>query len=454
MRFDGRFFNGEGPEILNAPPPSIEVSRFLKDGVFVPAAFFEPPLLAFVPPGAQPTELTAPTSLGWALTLCFAGAAAAVAWSATLPSARSLAYAAVAMGPLAFATSQAYSPAIFYLVLAVAFFLTGFLADRGSPWYLAWSVVLGAAPLVLVDACAAVVFACSAKVLLDAAVLGEDPSAQERYGQWRRWGTAGTAVMTMCYGVSNHLWPQSPTLYALIAAAVAVLLVGACRFPALPVRFAPECGVRAWADGSAAVVAVLLLGFGRGALLPHAFALQLVDNGLPSQAAGLVGVVALAMEFLVLSLGSACLGNAKSLLAVGMVLSGTNLQVVCALSGKNWLLILPLSAALHGTSTGLVAMAVPRIASTFGGPMAQGAFQGLELFGTALAVEIWPYLAEVAGNTTFAYQLAADLLIVVGVLALLTSQGPKVLSVLSRNNSPEPPRSTPLDPALEKPLQP
>ena len=30
--------------------------------------------------------------------------------------------------------------------------------------------------------------------------------------------------------------------------------MGACRFPALPVRFAPECGVRDWADGSAAVV--------------------------------------------------------------------------------------------------------------------------------------------------------------------------------------------------------
>merc|ERR1719174_2854984 len=257
----------------------------------------------------------------------------------------------------------------------------------------------------------------------------------------------------MCYGLSTHLWPQSPGLYSLIASAVAVLLVGACRFPALPVRFAPECGVRAWADGSAAVVAILLLGFGRGALLPHAFALQLVDEGLPSQAAGLVGVIALAVEFAVLSMGG-CLGSAHSLLATGMVLSGTNLQVVCALSGKNWLFILPLSAALHGASTGLVAMAVPRIASGFGGPMAQGAFQGLELFGTALAVEIWPYLAEVAGNTTFAYQLAADLLIVVGVLALLTSQGPKVLSVLSRNNSPEPPRSTPLDPALEKPLQP
>jgi len=438
----------EGPDILNAPPPSIEVSRFLKDGVFVPAAFFEPPLLAFVPPGAQPAALTAPTALGWGLTLCFAGAAAAVAWSVPLPSSRSLAYAAVAMAPLAFATSTAYSAANVYLVLAVAFFLTGFLADRGSPWYLAWAVVLGAAPLVFVDVCAAVVFACSAKVLLDAAVLNGEPSAQERYGLWRRWGSAGTAVMTMCYGLSTHLWPQSPGLYSLIASAVAVLLVGACRFPALPVRFAPECGVRAWADGSAAVVAILLLGFGRGALLPHAFALQLVDEGLPSQAAGLVGVIALAVEFAVLSMGG-CLGSAHSLLATGMVLSGTNLQVVCALSGKNWLFILPLSAALHGASTGLVAMAVPRIASGFGGPMAQGAFQGLELFGTALAVEIWPYLAEV-GGVTFAYQLAADLLIVVGVLALLTSQGPKVILGLSRQNSPEVSRSTPLD----KPLQP
>jgi len=442
----------EGPEILNAPPPSIEVSRFLKDGVFVPAAFFEPPLLAFVPPGAQPTALPAPTALGWALALCFAGAAAAVAWSATLPSARSLAYAAVSIAPLAFATTTAYSAANVFLVLAVAFFLTGFLADRGSPWYLAWAVVLGSAPLVLVDPCAAVVFACAAKVLLDAAVLTEDPSAQERYGQWRRWGTAGTAGTTMCYGLSTHLWPQSPALYALIAGAVAVLLVGACRFPALPVRFAPECGMRAWADGSAAVVAVLLLGFGCGALLPHAFALQLVDQGLPAQAAGLVGVIALTVEFAVLSIGSACLGSAQSLLATGMVLSGIKLQVVCALSGKNWLLILPLTGVLHGTSTGLVAMAVPRIASGFGGPMAQGAFQGLELFGTALAVEIWPYLAEV-GGVTFAYQLAADLLIVVGVLALLTSQGPKVITQLgerlSRNNSPDLARATPLD----KPLQ-
>lgn len=419
MRFrliDDVLSGGPVHKVLNVPAPKIEVSRFLKDGVFVPAFFFEPPLLGFVPPGAEVPDTEPPSMFAWGGV--FVTTALVVAFGSLLPVeyTRCLAYAAIAVPPLAFATSAAYSVAQVYVALSVAFFLTAFLADKNRPWYIAWAVVLAAGPLTLVDPAAAAVLAASGKVVLDHSVL-TDHRSHEQYGLWRRWSTVGATFMTLTYGAAAYGWPSETeaTVAGLVAVSVAVLVVCAYRFQHNGPREEVLTSFRPWA----AMCSVVALGYGRGALLPHALAAQLVDNGLPAQAAGLVGLTSAIAEFAVLSYPNLC--AADNLLTTGLVLSGIHMQVVCAVSGTNWLWLLPLSAILQGISSALVAMAVPRLAASFGGTRAQGALQGSELFGTAIAVVLWPSISGWAGRS-FAYQTSAYMLIVIGILGLLLGE--------------------------------
>lgn len=125
----------------------------------------------------------------------------------------------------------------------------------------------------------------------------------------------------------------------------------------------------------------------------------------------------------VLSLQSACFvdtGHA-TLLAIGVLLTGVHLQVICAVSAANWLFVLPISAVLAGVSAAFVALSIPCIAAGYGGPLAQGVLQALEFLGTAVAVVVWPHVSSWAGET-FAYQLSADLLVVVGVVMIFAEK--------------------------------
>merc|ERR1711964_497495 len=99
-------------------------------------------------------------------------------------------------------------------------------------------------------------------------------------------------------------------------------------------------------------------------------------------------------------------------MAFGLIGLGVHLQVICAVGGGNWLYVLPVGALALGVANGLLAAAVPLLAAEHGGVATQGLFQGVELLSTAAAVLVWPQVIEWAGST-FAYQLAADLVIVV-----------------------------------------
>jgi hypothetical protein len=394
------------------------VSHYLKDGIFVPAPFFEAPLLALVPPGSAPPTPEIDIGLsGWLAILCAVAVLASATYVLPVSAARGLAYGATGLAHLAFSTSANYGPVEIYSVLSAAFVVTSCLQ---AGWKWGWAIVLAAGLVAPIDPALCLVLATSCKVLLDTDVLSEGADRGTSYGYWRRWSTAGTAVATAVYSSSLHTgssgMPQA-TIRGFAYAAVAVLGVTAYRLPKVsnvPDRL--RLSTRAWA----VAVAVLCLGIARGALLPQALAAELVAHGFPAQVPGMVALISAIAEFTVLSMTSGCFGSGYSnQLAVGLMLGGVHLQVVCAVSASDWLLVLPISAVLAGVSSALVAQSIPSFAATCGSTLAQGALQSIELLGTAIAVIIWPQVSAWAG-VTFAYQISADLLIVVGVILLLT----------------------------------
>jgi hypothetical protein len=391
------------------------VSHYLKDGIFVPALFFEPNLLAFVHPGASDPPDNRRISK-WSSLVIFICAAAfgLTTYFAPHTVARALKYAAVSLTHLAFATAALYGPVEVYSVLAAAFVTTACLE---AGWQCGWGMAAMSALCAPIDPAMALMLAASCKVLVDAEVMQEEGSAWG-YGRWRRWGTVGVAVTTAIYGRVQYKMSgdEHAAVSGIACTAAAVLGVGALRFrngrsEPRSVRWEPS----AWGIGTV----VFCLGIARGAMLPHAFAAELIANGFPPQVTGLVGLVAAIVEFIVLSINSSCFfdtGHA-TLLAIGVLLTGVHLQVICAVSAANWLVVLPISAVLAGVSNAFVALSIPCIASGYGGPLAQGVLQALEFLGTAVAVEFWPHVTSWAGET-FAYQLSADLLVVVGVLMI------------------------------------
>merc|ERR1719440_2775144 len=347
-------------------------------------------------------------ALGFALVTYFAPHAVA----------RSLKYAAVSLTHLAFSTASLYGPVEVYSVLAAAFVTTACLE---AGWQCGWGMAAMSALCAPIDPAIALLLAASCKVLVDAEVLHEEGIAWA-YGRWRRWGTVGVAVTTAIYGRVQYTesGKEHATVSGVACTAAAVLGVGALRFRAgraesgadpRSVRWEPS----AWGMGTV----VFCLGIARGAMLPHAFAAELIANGFPPQVTGLVGLVAAIVEFFVLSLNSSCFLNTghATLLAIGVLLTGVHLQVICAVSAANWLVVLPISAVLAGVSAAFVALSIPCITAGYGGPLAQGVLQALEFLGTAVAVVVWPHVSKWAGET-FAYQLAADLLVVVGVVMI------------------------------------
>lgn len=399
-------------------PPSIEVSHYLKDGIFVPAPFFEAPLLALVPPGSAPSTPEADIGVsGWLAILCAVAVLTSATYVLPISAARGLAYGATGLAHLAFSTSAKYGPVEVYSVLSAAFVVTSCL-QAGLKW--GWAMVIVAGLVAPIDPALCLVLATSSKVLLDTDVLSEDTDRGIMYGYWRRWSTAGTAVATAVYSLSLHTgspgMPQA-TIRGFAFAAVAVLGVTAFRLPG--VSDVPD-RLRLSTRACAVAVAVFCLGIARGSLLPQALAAELVAHGFPAQVPGMVALISAIAEFAVLSMTSGCFGSGYSnQLAVGLMLGGVHLQVVCAVSASDWLFVLPISALLAGVSSALVAQSIPSFAATCGSTLAQGALQSIELLGTAIAVIIWPQVSAWAG-VTFAYQISADLLIVVGVILLLT----------------------------------
>jgi len=421
------------------PPPTIEVSHYLKDGIFVPAFFFEPHLLAFVHPGASdPPEMDASISKWASLVIFFCALGfALVTYFAPHAVARSLKFAAVCLTHLAFSTASLYGPVEVYSVLAAAFVTTACLE---AGWQCGWGMAAMSALCAPIDPAIALLLAASCKVLVDAEVLQEEGTGTAwSYGRWRRWGTFGVAVTTAIYGRVQFTasGKEHAAVSGIACTAAAVLGVGALRFRGARARSGSDPRAARWATSAYGIGAVVFcLGVARGAMLPHAFAAELIANGFPPQVTGLCGLVAILVEFFVLSLQSACffeIGHA-TLLAIGVILTGVHLQVVCAVSAANWLFVLPISALLAGVSAAFVALSIPCIASSYGGPLAQGVLQGLEFLGTAVAVEFWPHVSKWAGET-FAYQLSADLLVVVGVVMIFAES----LGLKKILQSPKPP---------------
>jgi hypothetical protein len=405
------------------PPPTIEVSHYLKDGIFVPALFFEPHLLAFVHPGASdPAENHGISKWSSLIIFLCATAFCLVTYFAPHAVARSLKYAAVSLTHLAFSTAAFYGPVEVYSVLAAAFVTTACLE---AGWNCGWAMAAMSALVAPIDPAIALLLAASCKALVDAEVLQEETTAWS-YGQWRRWGTVGVAVTTAIYGRVQYTASekQHAAVSGIACTAAAVLGAGALRFRNRRERSGSDPRSRRWEPSAWGIgTVVFCLGIARGAMLPHAFATELIANGFPPQVTGLVGLIAVIVEFGVLSLQSACFFDSghATLLAIGVLLTGVHLQVICAVSAANWLFVLPISAVLAGVSAAFVALSIPCIAASYGGPLAQGVLQSLEFLGTAVAVEVWPQVSKWAGET-FAYQLSADLLVVVGVVMIFADR--------------------------------
>merc|ERR1719327_1774979 len=210
-------------------PPTIEVSHYLKDGIFVPAFFFEPHLLAFVHPGASDPPDNHSISK-WSSLVIFLCAAAFGLTTLVAPHAvaRALKYAAVSLTHLAFSTASFYGPVEVYSVLAAAFVTTACLE---AGWQCGWAMAAMSALCAPIDPAIALLLAASCKALVDAEVLQEEGTAWA-YGRWRRWGTVGVAVTTALYGRVQYTGSgkEHAAVSGVACTAAAVLGVGALRF--------------------------------------------------------------------------------------------------------------------------------------------------------------------------------------------------------------------------------
>merc|ERR1719327_599203 len=234
-------------------PPTIEVSHYLKDGIFVPAFFFEPHLLAFVHPGASDPPDNHSISK-WAALFIFLCATAfgLTTFFAPHTVARALKYAAVSLTHLAFSTASLYGPVEVYSVLAAAFVTTACLE---AGWQCGWAMAAMSALCAPIDPAIALLLAASCKALVDAEVLQEEGTAWA-YGRWRRWGTVGVAVTTALYGRVQYTssGKEHATVSGIACTAAAVLGVGALRFRGRSKNSADTRAVRwepsAWGIGT------------------------------------------------------------------------------------------------------------------------------------------------------------------------------------------------------------
>lgn len=432
-----------------------KLPAFIKGGIFVPAAFFAPFLLAFVPPGTLEPAHASVKPWVWAVFAVVLAALALLVRAPLLPWAETccLAYALVGLGPLAFALGP--PDAQIALLIGLAFLAVGYCtepveeATRGEPWVLA---LAGITPAVLALAglpAFGVVLCVGAKAWLDQQVLRTLHQGQG-YGQYRRWLTLGAVGYGVAFATATPEVGAEVFNRLLVATSATGLfvLLGWIRQPPRTLGLDERTLLRAqpkaapsnptlsrtssWGTGQSSytqlpghysattiTLAVLTLGVGKGALLPHALATRLINGGFPAHVTGLQTLVAALAEFGVLSLPNWCLPSLRLRFCLGLILSGVHLQVVCALSGSNWPLVLPAASAVGGTASAFVALAVPPLAEICGGVASQGSIQAAEHLGIASSILLVPFVIEATGSGTFVFQIAAYLLIVCGVMFFL-----------------------------------